>query len=37
MEDEQNEADDKDDVDQSGGDVECEKSQQPKNNENCSE
>jgi hypothetical protein len=35
MEDEQNETDDKDEVNESSGNVECEKTQQPKNNENC--
>jgi hypothetical protein len=35
MEDEQYETDNQDEVYESSGNVECEKSQQPKNNENC--
>jgi hypothetical protein len=35
MEDEQYETHNEGDVNESTGNVECEKSQQPKNNENC--
>jgi len=35
MEDEQYETDNKDEVNKSSGDVECKKTQQPKNNEDC--
>jgi len=35
MEDEQYETDNEDEVNKSSGNVECEKPQQPKNNQNC--
>jgi len=37
MENEQYEPHDEDDVNESSGNVECEKSKQPENDENCSE